>query len=100
MNVFTEENLNHGMFIFVLLVLEAYTSGLAATLNAIFSGFEGQLSESEASSLVQIWHWISLLVFMLSWVIAWKSPAQRFAESEMDRWHRMHGDKMLPPELE
>lgn len=85
------------IILFFLFCLEAHSSGLAATLTTILTALEGGVSESDASLLVRIWHCASLLIFMMSWVLKWKSPAKRFAESEMDLWHRVHGDKMLQP---
>lgn len=84
------------MCIFVVFFLQSYSNGLSETLFLITSSFDRQLSESEAHLLVSFWLWFALIIFGLSWVIPWESPAARYARSEMDRWHRLNGDKMLP----
>jgi hypothetical protein len=84
--------------IFLILFFESYSSGLVSTLNSLFSGLAANPVNGEvASTTIKFWHIISLIFFGLTWLMPWTSPAHRYADREMDKWHRINGDKMFPP---
>lgn len=85
--------------IFMLFLLEANTMGLVPTLNELFIGSTELMTAKQGQELTTVYNMFSMFFFVFSWVISWNSPAKKEADRMMDKWHTLHGDKMLPPEV-
>ncbi len=64
-----------GSLVFSFILFETYTNGLLSVLSAIDSVVSVRLSEEEASFLLELWSFSSLVVFIISWLLLpWQSP--------------------------
>ncbi len=64
-----------GSLVFSFLLFEAYTNGLLSVLGVIESVVSLRLSAEEASFILELWSFLSLVLFIISWLLLpWQSP--------------------------
>jgi hypothetical protein len=79
--------------LFCIFLLESNSIGVLETINTIFVE-NPPITEKDTSLLVNIYSITGIVFFTISWVVSWKSPAQRRTELLMDRWWFIHGSKL------